>query len=302
MRNLIILFTLLYSLSLSAITIYVPKAPPAIALLKMAEKDSTVEIKLYTDFLTQVLPRIIKKDDALYVIPTNMAAKLYNKKRKIELIGVTSTGLLSIVSKDITAKTISKLHKKSVYIGAPGSSPDIIARYIFKKLKITPRILYSSSSEIAKLFQTGKVKHAVLPEPLSSFVIHNNAKLKRISFKNIWKKLHPSSNGIPQVSLVGSSSFIAKNRKKLKNLLKAFEKSVEWVNKNRDKAADYALKKLNYKQSSDTLSAAIKHMNLLFTPSAKAKKEVLFYLKQLYSVEPESIGGKLPGNAFFMEN
>ena len=217
MKNLFLPLLFILSFYTYSLTVYLPKAPPSLPMAKVAQNMKNLELVYYDDVNTEILTKIIKNEDALFIIPTNVGANLYNKGKDIKLISILSNGLISIISsKDI--KSFKSLNKEDIYIGGQGSSPDVISSYLFKKNSITPKVSYRESSEIAKLLITNKIDTAVLPEPLASMVLEKNKKMKRIFIlKNEWTKLNKQS-GIPQVAIFGSSKVISENSILLKNL------------------------------------------------------------------------------------
>lgn len=82
MRLLLIIFILLTAVSIQALTVVVPKAPPAIPLVKAASGKSNIKLVFYRNVLTEVLPRIVRGERAVYMIPVNVAAKLRNRGKK----------------------------------------------------------------------------------------------------------------------------------------------------------------------------------------------------------------------------
>ncbi|MCK5808796.1 ABC transporter substrate-binding protein, partial [bacterium] len=253
-QKIIPLILLFCSIHLSALTILAPKAPPSIPLLKVAESDKEVKIVFYTDLLSQVIPKIVQNKDVLFIMPTNVAAKLKNRGKNLKLIGVLSDGLLSIVSSEKGVTKVGHLSGQKVMIGAPGSSPDIIARHFFKTHNASPTILYRSTPEIAKLFIAGRIKNAVLPEPYASFVLAKTKNSVRVA----------ELKGNPQVALIGSEATLKKHNKEIESLVQSYKNAVLWVNKHPHNAALLGKKKMNLKMSIPVIESAIPRMNLVF--------------------------------------
>ncbi len=303
MKKIVILVGLvnMYLLA-SAITILAPKAPPTIPLLSVASENESINLEYYTDFATEVLPKIIKEEDYLFVVPTNVASKLYNKGKDLRLLGITSLGIVHILSSDQTVKNIKDLENKTVYIGAQGSSPDVIARYILEKNNIKVNIKYRTSQEITKLYIAGKIKNVVLPEPLASLADFKNKNSSRLAdLTKEWNKLNQKSNGIPQVGLVGSSKYIEKNKKDIELLSREYKKSVEYVNKNTLEIAKIGKIALNLPLPVKVMEDSIKNMNLVYITGKDGYQNITFYLNELKKMDPITIGGALPNEEFFKE-
>ncbi|MGM0507642.1 MAG: DUF3834 domain-containing protein [Fusobacteriota bacterium] len=306
MKKIFILFTFLNLFNFSsALTILAPKAPPTLALLKVANENEDIKVQFYTNAATEVIPKIIKDEEFLYILPTNVASKLYNKGKKLKLLGITSFGIVHLLSNDESVESIFDINEKSIYIGAQGSSPDVISRYILDKNNIKPNIKYRTSQEIAKLLITGKIENAILPEPLASLANFKGKDTKRVSdLTQEWIKINSKSRGIPQVALVGNQNFINNNNDIIKRLESQYKKAVDYIKINNNKDLEVAKKgkkDLDLNIPDSVMQNSIKKMNLVYIKGNQSKKEILNYLEELKDMEPNSIGGNLPNEDFFME-
>ena len=298
MKKLIVILALiLICASINATGIYVPKAPPAIPIIKATKNSLDFEIEYYTSVNTELVPKIVKGTDGMYLIPTNLAAKLAAKGKDIRLLSVLSTGLLSILGTE-DLNNIKNLDGRVVYIGAQGSSPDVISRYIFSKYNIKPKIIYRSSSEIFKLLISKKIEFAALPEPLATMALMKNAELKRcFVLKNEWEKIN-GIDSIPQVGLFASKEFLEKNRISIHNFLKELELAVNWVNEVPGDAANMGVKAMNLNIMPKVLEEAIPYMNLTYIGASKSKESLVQYFKSLIEMDKRVLD-KLPKDEFY---
>jgi len=295
----IAVFLSILTINLQALTILVPKAPPAIVVVKALENSKDIKVHFYKDVISEVIPKIVREKEYLYVLPVNLAAKLHNRGKKLKIVTVTTMGLLSAVSTDKNINRVEDFDGKRVYIGSPGSSPDIIARYFFKRYKIKPQIVYSSSPEIAKMMIAGKVKYAILPEPFASFVIGNGDGKRVSDLRRDWKELHSQSDGMPQAVIVCSENVYKKYSKEIGMFQSSLETAVLWVNKNPEKASLLGVEKIGFSMDVKAIENAISTMNLVSLSGKKAEEEIRCFLRKLISIEPKSVGGKIPDDSFF---
>lgn len=298
MKKIFTIFTfVLFSISSFSLSIYLPKAPPSLPLAKASEKINELSLKYYNDVNTEVFPSIIKNEEALFVIPVNNAAQLFNKGKDLKLIAVLSEGLISIISNK-NYPNIKSLNNEEIYIGGQGSSPDVISNYIFEENKITINPQYRTSQEIAKLLITGKVNTAVLPEPLASQVLDKNKNLKRVFIlKDEWKKIN-GQNSIPQVGLFASSKTISANKILVETLSREYKNSLNWIFSNKKEAAKFGISVFQMTLSEDAFENTIDNMNLVYTEGLKAKTNIDIYLKGLKEVDGEVLD-KIPGADFY---
>lgn len=302
-KILLFLSIMIITVSTYSITIITPKAPPAIPILRAAENDPTINIKYYTNANIEVIPKIIKEEENLYIIPSNVAAKLYNKGKDLKILGITSLGLVYLLSSDENINSTKDLNNKEIYIGAQGSSPDVIAQFTFAKNNVSPTIKYSSSQEIAKLLLTNRIKTAVVPEPLASLVLSKNKNVKRvINFATEWQKIDSNLKGIPQVALVVPTKYYYQNKTKIDEILLNLKKSNTWVNSHKEEAAKLGKEKLKLSKlfSEKIISDSIDYMNLVFISDGESKY-LIPYFNHLKNINPKMIGGDLPNEKIYIK-
>lgn len=284
------------------IKIYAPKAPPSIPLALAASESENIKIIYYTDVISEVLPAIMKKEKSLFIIPTNLSAKFYNKNKSLTQLAVSSLGLVHILSASADVNTITDLDKKSIYIPAPGSSPDVISRYIFDNSKIKPKITYSSTPEIAKLLISGKIKTAVLPEPIASLTLFKNKNIKHISdTKRIWIESSAGENGIPQVGICGNSAYVKNNAEDIKAFLKKYEEAVSIIIANPETAVKTASNIMKLSVPGPVIKKSLPGMNLVYLDGSEMYNELVKYYTVINTISSDFTGGKIPDKNFIFE-
>uniref|UniRef100_UPI0035677537 DUF3834 domain-containing protein n=1 Tax=Ilyobacter sp. TaxID=3100343 RepID=UPI0035677537 len=209
-------------------------------------------------------------------------ANLHNKGVDIRLVGVTSRGLLSFLSKSVGS--IEELNGKKLYIGGQGSSPDVITRIILKNRGISPEINYRSSGEIAKLAMTRKIDNMILPEPLATMVLSKNKDFKRVSeMKDMWQ-----GKNIPQVGIFVRGNVYDKKSREIDKFSENYRKALE--RKENSVLLKKAIEEFSLGLSIEELRESVKYMNLTLDTGCKISVEN--YLKAL--------GIKLPGDDFYV--
>jgi NitT/TauT family transport system substrate-binding protein len=283
------------------LNIYVPSAPPALPLYKSAQSQQNLSIISYSSVASEAVPAIIRREKALFVIPTNTAATLYNKNEDLVIVGILSRGLLSLMSSEPGESSILDLRNKDIYIPAPGSSPDVIARYLFKREGVTPQIHYSSSPEIAKLIISGRIQRAVLPEPLASLAAaKSSGTVRKIAdLSATWKSVNRGSKGIPQVALCCSGTFYKEHQREIKNLSESLTASVTWVNANPREAGEFGARSGGLKIPAAIIEMSIPSMNITWQKASDEKEDIESYLNALYEMDPKTTGGSLPDSGLY---
>ena len=279
------IFLLIVENPLFALDIFAPKAPPSLPLVLLT-KD--YNINFYNDLNIEILPQIIKNRKALYIIPTNVAAKLHSKNKELKIAGITSLGLLSfLTTKDYVS--IKDLDKKEIYISAPGATPDILSQYFFKNLDIEPKINYRSAPEIAKLLIINKIENVVLPEPLATIAQKKNPKIKVLSlFTTLWSDL-TKTRGMPQVCI---ASFDDIDREEIMIFFEKYTKALKEIEEKPTEALNAANSLYNFNINEDIFYDSYPKMNLVCIKADDMEQEILHYLNVLYDFSKDSVGGK----------
>jgi len=264
MKKIILLIFTLMQFNTWAIQVAAPKAPPSIPLLGM-----DIDLTLYQDVSTEGIPAIVRGRGDIYILPVNVGAKLYNKGADIQFLGATSQGLLSLLSSE--AGELEELQGEKLYIGGQGSSPDVITRTILQEKEIKADILYRSSPEIAKLLIAGRIKNAVLPEPLATMVLSKNPDVQRVEeLKDLWK-----GENIPQVGIFILKTSLESKREETEKFIEEYKSSLESISPEDMKRA---IEEFGLKMSVDEFRSSVKYMNLTFE---RSRKDVDNYLEKL---------------------
>ena len=237
----------------------------------------------------------MKQKEGYYLIPTNVALKLYNSGIELQYIASFATDMLYFIS-DTELKTVKDFEGKKFYSGGQGSSPDVVARYLFTHFKTTPDFNYSSSPEIARFMIGGKYHYAILPQPLAQFVMDKTEReLYSLNVSDLWREIFPESIGIPQLSFV----YVGKEQNKVitRELMEMVEKYTGIMLEDSSATAESIKEFLGYKFPATTVEKSLKPIHILTGKSAKT--ELNLYIEVLMSVTPEAIGGKVPSEEFF---
>jgi NitT/TauT family transport system substrate-binding protein len=295
--NLFLIFLLAVAM-LSGMRIYLPPSNISLPFCRIADQDSLFQAELYREVNTEVLPEILKQKEGYYLIPTNVAAKLFNSGLKLQFIASFATEMLYLLTDDVTIKSISDFEGKEFIVGGQGSSPDIIIRYLFAENKVTSDINYRTSPEIARFFIAGKYHNCILPQPLAEMVLESTKrKVSVFDVTGLWKKHFPESIGIPQLSLIYVGPVVHTGTS-LK-LIEDFNEYAVEMNTQKSESALQIKEKLGYKFSAEIVEQSIKPIHTLY--GADAKQELLRYFQAIMDVSPDAIGGKIPDETFFTD-
>jgi len=289
------------------IVVQAPVGPPSAPLFSLAENstlpNTKVELIVYKT-VEEATTRIVKGEADFTVLPVNVAAKLYNKGLPIKLANVSTWGILYLVAVDSELKEWSELAGKDLYVGAKGSSPDVLTQYLLSKNGVQAdevNLTYLESPEIAKMMINGLVKYAVLPEPLVTQVLLNNKQARVVrDFYADWQTAAGNSAKLPQAGMVVNNDFAQAHPQTVRDFQQAYDRQLAATVANPASVAPLVEKQLNIK--APVFIQSMSRTHLLFVPAGSAKADVDTYLKALLDLSPDMVGGKLPDEKFFLAN
>ena len=181
------------------------------------------------------------------VLPTNMAAIIYNKGLHYRLIAIPVWGTLYLFGSDSTITGWNDLKGKTIHVMARGMTPDVLFRNLLLKNGIVPDeditldYGFPTHIDLANAIAAGRAELGVISEPLVSLVMAKNRKVRPVFDLNFeWKKFH----GIPmaQTAFMVKSSLIDENPELVEQVVNAYSHSVRRVNTDPGIAAELVVK------------------------------------------------------------
>ncbi len=282
------------------------KGPSSMGMIKLIDSlnnssNSNIKIDILNEPL-QVRKMIIDGTADFAILPTTMAAILYNKGLDYRLIAIPVWGTLYLFGEDTTITCWDDLRNKKVNLMEKGMTPDVLFRYLLQKNEIDPdkdiTLDYSFPTHIdlANAVAAGQAELGVISEPLVSLVMHKNKNVHTIFDLNLeWNKLE----GIPiaQTAFLGKGEIIKNNPELIGQLISAYKHSTQWVNQNPDSAATLIVK-YDILPDKEVALQSIPRSNLNFVRANEIRSKIDEYLKVFYEMNPEIIGGKIPDENF----
>ncbi len=253
---------------------------------------------------TEINVKFLKGEINIASVPTNVAATLYNKTQgKVRMLAVNTYGVLSILEKGDTIKSIADLKGKTIYSTGKGQNPEFIFKHILTKNGIDPvkdvTINFVSSEDLVQKLISGEAEVALAPEPAATTVMIKNAGLRRaLSINDEWSKV--SNTQLMMGCVIALESYVTANPEAVAKFLEEYEKSIKFAIENVDEAAKHCA---TYKITASEAIAkkAIPTCNLCYVTGSDMKTNVNGYLNVLFTANAESIGGAMPKDDFYYE-
>ena len=292
----------------SEVRIGVLKGPTGIGasyLLSQNEEGKTLNRYSVTVLAeaTDMIAQVAAGQLDIAAIPTNAAASLYNKTSGgVRLVALNTAGVLYILEKGDTVKSVSDLKGRTIYAVGQGSNPEYVLRYILSGNGIDPdkdvEIVFLDSAELTTRAATGDIDVCMLPVPAVTTVLIKNPDMRiALDMTEQWDALGTGSI-LTMGCVVVRSDFLKENALAVKLFLSDYEKSIEYVKANVKEAGELCAK-YEIVPSAAVATKAIPDCNLIFISGDDIRPAIEGYLKVLFEANPKSIGGKMPGDDFY---
>lgn len=250
--------------------------------------------------------RLLKGEFDIAVVPTEMAAKLYNNGVGYQLAAVNTGGYLYLLANDETITTFSDLKGKVVKIVGKHSISDVIFRYLLIQNGIDPSkdltLEYAVSvEELEKDAMNGKITLMVLPEPWVSDLLSKNSGFNiALDIRDEWTYVNETAILLPLTCLIVKNEIVSQKAEAWDLFLEDYMDSINWGNSNPAKTAEL-LEHHEVGIPKELAEEVISRSNLVYSNVLSSKTAVEKYLNIFLELSPGSIGGKLPGRDFYFK-
>ena len=288
------------------VTFGIPKAPPALAVLRMMDAEmlgENVTFKLDVwDAPEQLIAMVQDGNHDMFAFPLTVVSKLHNKGLDVRLTNVNTWGVTYFLTTDPEFSEWSQLKGKTVYIPLQSSPPDALTQFFMNEagLKVGEdvEIIYSTTSEISQMMSAGKIEYATLIEPQVTAAKMNNENVRvAFSFEDEWKKVKEDESIVPNAGFGTTQRFIDANPGFVEEFEAAYEEALAWVLENPAEAGALAEEHLGLKAK--LVEKALPNMGLTYKNAWDAKAELGEFYQLLLDFNPEMIGGKLPDETMY---
>ncbi len=313
---LLIFFTTFLFAKVEKIVLAGPMATVSHPFFHMIENNSLKDITKKLEFKLLKNPdelrsMILNKEVDFIAIPTNVAANLYNKNQKLQLLGVSIWGILGLISRDNSLKQLKDFKNKQLAVPFREDMPDIVLKELIKAqgMKIDEfKIRYAASPiDAMQMLILRQVDHALLAEPAISIALRKTDSFplkivaptlyRSIDLQKEWGKTFNTQAQIPQAGIA-----ILNNLPKdiIKRVEQEYKKSLLWYKNNPLKAAKLTASNLKMLEEKG-LADSIKYVQIEYKDATISKEELEKFFRILMQSNPKLIGNKLPDDNFYFK-
>lgn len=287
------------------------KGPTAMGMVKLMEEDAAGTTANDYEFTLagsadEINPLLIKGELDIAAVPTNVASVLYNKTEgQVEILALNTLGVLYVVENGNTIQSVEDLRGKTIYSTGKGATPEYALNYILGENDLTAgtdvTVEYKSEhSELASLLAAGQADLAVLPQPFVTSVLAKNPDVRiALNLTEEWDKVTEDGSKLTMGALVVRKDFAESNPEAVRNFLKEYQASTQYVTDeaNLDDAA--ALIEQYGIISAAVAKQALPYCNIVCITGEEMRTAAEGFLSILAKANPQSVGGTLPAEDFY---
>ena len=282
---------------------------PAISICKLIKEEENIKSSYKTSYTIEsndkkLIESLNKKEVDIALVPTDMAAKVYNKNSSYQIFASIGQGSYYLVTSDPEVRGFnSTLINKEIAIAGENSMTDNIVKAILKKNNIDETLVkfkYTNTvPELVKTLTLGEIYTGIVPETSLTSLLYKHSGLKILASTNdAYENTFDISEGYPQFSVIVRKDFAKNNKEYVNKFLSKLKESIEFVNNNPLQAGAYG-EELKIPIKPQILSKAIKRCNLKFIEIDKFKQNYKYFFEILYNYNNEAVGGTVPDESIY---
>ena len=296
-----------------------PFAAVSFPLIHMVESGAlkdvaeTVEFRSWKDpDQLRVLALDAKSDVDFVAMPTNVAANLYNRGVKLQLINVSTWGVLWMVSREANLKTLADFKGKEILMPFRADMPDIVFQVLAEKQGLDVKRDFTlryvgSPLDAMQMLITRRADHALLAEPAVSVALRKTKSFpvsviapelyRSANLQEEWGRVTQRPARIPQAGMVALGRALA-DPALVEKFQKAYAASLAWCEKHPEECGKLVAKRVDM-LTPEGVADSVRVDNAVFVTAREAKPELEFFFGLLHARQPALVGGKLPDAAFY---
>lgn len=280
------------------------------ALLDVAE---TVEMRPWKDPDQLRALALDPKAPADFVaMPSNVAANLYNRGVRLQLINISTWGVLWMVSREAGLKTLADFKGKEIVMPFRADMPDIVFQALAQKQGLDPKkdfkLRYVNNPlDAMQLLITRRADHALLAEPAVSVALRKTQSFpisvvaptlhRSVDLQTEWGRLFNRAPRIPQAGIVALGTMLARPDV-IQKVQTAYADALRWCEQQPDACGQLVASQVKM-LTAEGVADSVRVDNTAFVTAADARDELEFFYRLLYERQPALLGGKLPDAGFY---
>lgn len=284
-----------------------PTAMGMVKLMKDAEDGKTENdysfAELSTDASAFVAPLTTGKID-IAAVPSNLAASIYNNTDGgVKVIAVNVLGVLNLVERGESLRSIGDLKGKTIYATGQGAVPEYTIRYLLEQNgldsdKDVTIQWCADTTEALSYVKKMEGAIAVLPQPFVTAALAQVPDLRVVmDLNDAWDKLEGDCSIVTGVIVV-RTEFLNEYPETVERFIKEYSESVAYIQENTDEGAQLVVD-FGILGAVPVAKKALPQCHIVCYTGLECKDKLAGFLEILYKQNSKAVGGKLPGDDFY---
>ncbi|HNQ03284.1 MAG TPA: PhnD/SsuA/transferrin family substrate-binding protein [Thiobacillaceae bacterium] len=322
MRFALVLLTLLlagtaHAAKLPRLILAGPYASVSNPLIHMVESGALRDVADKVEFVPWKDPdqlRVLALEGRadFVAMPTNVAANLYNRGVKLNLLNVSTWGVLWMISRDPKLKTLADFKGKEIAMPFRADMPDIVFGLLAQAQGIDPRrdfrLRYVASPlDAMQLLVMRRVDHALLAEPAVSMALRKTRSFpvsliapelyRSVDLQKEWGRVFRTEARMPQAGIVVLGK--ARTDARLIERFQAeYAASLRWCQANAVACGRMVAKYVDL-LTPEAVADSMAASQMRVVPARQARPELEAFFRRLHAQQPALLGGRLPDAGFY---
>lgn len=289
------------------------KGPTTMGLVKLmddaasgATQDYQVTVHGSPD---QVVPLLVQGKVDVALLPANLAAVLYHQTTTdagpaIQVAAVNTLGVLQMVEHGDTVRTWADLAGRTIVTTGKGTTPEYVLDYLLTRNGLDPDrdvtvVFESEATALASRVATTPGTVAVLPQPYVTVVEQQSPTVRTVlDLTDEWRKVADDGSQLVTGVLVVRTAFAQAHPEALADFFADYRASTQYTNDDPAGAATL-IAAAGLVPDAGVAQAAIPRCHIVYLDGEEMTTALKGYLLVLFTADPRSVGGSLPGDDFY---
>ncbi len=288
-----------------------PTTMGLVSLMDKAEKgeaEGSYEFTMAAD-ASELVAKVVSNDLDIVLVPANMSSILYQRTNQgVQVLNINTLGVLYIVAADDSIQSIADLAGKTVYMTGKGTTPDYVFQHLLAANGMSADDLTieykSEATEVAAVLKEQADAIGLLPQPFVTVAMAQNEALKIVlDLTAEWDKAQEGQEGggslVTGVTVVRSELLADEaSAAAVKLFMDEHAASASFANDD-VAAASELVAQFGIIEKAPVAQKALPYCSIVCIEGDEMKEMLSGYLNVLYGLDPTSVGGKLPDDAFY---
>lgn len=296
-----------------------PFASVSFALIRMIESGTlsdlaeTVEFRPWKDpDQLRALALDAQSPADFIAMPSNVAANLYNRGVRLQLLNVATWGVLWMVSREAGLKTLADFKGKEIVMPFRADMPDIVFQTLVQRQGLDARrdfkLRYVGTPlDAMQLLITRRADHALLAEPAISVALRKTQSFpvsviapqlhRSVNLQQEWGRVLQRPARIAQAGMVATGRALG-DATLLARFQQAYASALQWCEQHPEDCGRSVARRLDL-LTPEAVADSIRVAPPAFVTANDARTELEFFFSVLHQSQPALIGGKLPDAGFY---